>query len=301
MLTIRNVGGNLLFVHVAVTYLITFLICGLVYIHWREMVRLRRDWFRSPEYLQSFYARTLAILHVPKENKSDEGLRQLFAGLRVPYPTTSVHIGRKVGQLPDLIEYHNTTVRELEEVLVKYLRNGRLGKKRPTIRVGGTCGCGGMRRDAIDFYTAKLRRTEAAIEEYRNRVDTHKAENYGFASMAAVPYAHVVAKILQGKHPKGTDITLAPNPKDIVRSLLNHFFFIGILMLNLIDMEQHEQIRLRACTQKDERVHLAGRGLFFQHGSSPCHISSCQPRLTHDLCPLPPRMVGRLWVDICSR
>ena len=34
--------------------------------------------------------------------------------------------------------------------------------------------------------------------------------------MAAVPYAHIVAKQLERKHPKGTDIALAPNPKDIV-------------------------------------------------------------------------------------
>jgi len=34
--------------------------------------------------------------------------------------------------------------------------------------------------------------------------------------MAAVPYAHIVAQILNGKHPKGTTIELAPNPKDIV-------------------------------------------------------------------------------------
>lgn len=64
--------------------------------------------------------------------------------------------------------------------------------------------------------SAKLKRTEAAIEEYRNQIDTRKAENYGFASMAAVPYAQAVAKMLQGKHPKGTTIELAPNPKDIV-------------------------------------------------------------------------------------
>lgn len=38
--------------------------------------------------------------------------------------------------------------------------------------------------------------------------------------MAAVPYAHIVAKILSNKHPKGTDIALAPNPKDIVRLLI---------------------------------------------------------------------------------
>lgn len=37
--------------------------------------------------------------------------------------------------------------------------------------------------------------------------------------MGAVPYAHIVAKILEGKSKKGAVITLAPNPKDIVRHL----------------------------------------------------------------------------------
>lgn len=153
MLTIRDVSGNLLYAHVAVTYLITFLTMFCVHVHWKEMVRLRHTWFRSPEYLESFYARTLQILHVPKKNQSDEGIKALFGTVKVPYPTTSVHIGRKVGKLPDLIEYHNTTVRELEAVLVKYLKGGKLSRKRPTIRIGSTCGCGGTRKDAIEFYT----------------------------------------------------------------------------------------------------------------------------------------------------
>ena len=153
MLTIRDVSGNLLYAHVAVTYLITFLIMFCVYVHWREVVRLRHAWFRSPEYLESFYARTLQVLHVPKKNQSDEGIKTIFDTVKVPYPTTSVHIGRKVGKLPDLIEYHNTTVREFEAVLVKYLKGGKLGRKRPTIRIGAICGCGGTKKDAIEFYT----------------------------------------------------------------------------------------------------------------------------------------------------
>ncbi|KAF4563229.1 hypothetical protein EYR40_007061 [Pleurotus pulmonarius] len=221
MLTIRDVHDRWLFFHVVATYLVTFIIIGFVYIHWREMVRLRHAWFRSPEYLQSFYARTLAVLHVPKKNQSDEGIKAIFESVKVPYPTTSVHVGRKVGRLPELIDYHNETVRELEQVLVKYLKGGRIGKKRPTIRTGGCCGIGGTQRDAIEFYTAKLKRTEGAIEDYRAQIDTRKAENYGFASMAAVPYAHIVAHILRGKHPKGTDITLAPNPKDIIWENMN--------------------------------------------------------------------------------
>ena len=35
--------------------------------------------------------------------------------------------------------------------------------------------------------------------------------------MAAVPYAHIVANMLRRKSPKGAKVTLAPNPKDIVR------------------------------------------------------------------------------------
>ena len=61
-----------------------------------------------------------------------------------------------------------------------------------------------------------MKKTEQAIEDYRAQIDRRKAENYGFASLAAVPYAHIVAQKLEGKHPLGTSISLAPNPKDIV-------------------------------------------------------------------------------------
>ncbi|KAH9855932.1 DUF221-domain-containing protein [Lenzites betulinus] len=217
MLTIRDLEKtDWVFAHIAMTYVITFVIMGFVWWHWRAVVRLRRDWFRSPEYIQSFYARTLMVTDVPKKMQSDEGIRAVFESVQVPYPTTSVHIGRKVGRLPELIEYHNDAVRDLEAVLVKYLKGGKIGKKRPTITIGGHMGCGGEKKDAIDYYTAKLQRAERAVEEFRSKIDLRKPENYGFASMAAVPYAHVVANLLRHKHPKGSTITLAPNPRDIV-------------------------------------------------------------------------------------
>lgn len=153
MLTIRDVKGSLLFVHVAVSYAISALVMFFVWRNWKEMLRLRQAWFRSPEYMKSFYARTLAVTHVPKKFQSDEGIRAIFESVQVPYPTTSVHISRKVGQLPELIEYHNTAVRELEQVLVTYLKGGRIAKERPTIRIGGFMGMGGVKKDAIDFYT----------------------------------------------------------------------------------------------------------------------------------------------------
>ncbi|EIM85025.1 DUF221-domain-containing protein [Stereum hirsutum FP-91666 SS1] len=226
MMTIRDVGGNFLFVHVGMVYIITLIVCGGIWYNWREMVRLRRQWYRSPEYVQSFYARTLAITKVPKKLQSDEGIRAIFESVQVPYPTTSVHIGRRVGRLPELIEFHNQTVRELEQILVRYLKGGKLAKERPMIRHGGFMGMGGRKEDAIDYYTsrthsAKLQRTERAVEEARAQIENRKPENYGFASMAAVPYAHIVAQMLEKKHPKGTYIELAPNPKDIIWDNLN--------------------------------------------------------------------------------
>ena len=80
------------------------------------MVRLRWEWFRSPEYQASFFARTLMLTHVPKKLQSDAALHQLLNSIGMPYPTTEVHIGRVVGALPDLIEKHEEMVRKLERV-----------------------------------------------------------------------------------------------------------------------------------------------------------------------------------------
>jgi calcium permeable stress-gated cation channel len=88
---------------------------------------------------------------------------------------------------------------------------------------------------SVSFFTgsAKLQRTEKAVDEYRKQFDTRKPESYGFASMASVPYAHVVTYMLRQKRPKGTDVILAPNPRDIVR-------FVVLCMMSLtaiLDLE----------------------------------------------------------------
>ncbi|KAF8546213.1 DUF221-domain-containing protein [Imleria badia] len=241
MLTIRDVRGPYLFSHVAISYAISGLVMYFIWRNWTQMLRLRQEWFRSPEYLESVYARTLIVANVPKDSQSDEGIRTIFESVQVPYPTTSVHIGRKVGRLPELIEYHNTAVRELEQALITYLRGGRIAKERPTIRIGGFLGICGVKTDAIDFYTAKLKCTDKEIKDYRKEIDTHEAENYGFASFAAVEYAHIVAKMLRRTHPQDTNITLAPNPKDIIWQNLNKTKrelgrnrLIGFLLLVLV-------------------------------------------------------------------
>lgn len=97
-----------------------------------------------------------------------------------------------------------------------------------------------------------MKRCEAAIEAYRDEIDTRKAENYGFASMAAVPYAHIVARMLEGKNPRGTTVTLAPNPKDLVSHLLVD------LVRRLIGYNRYGRISVNLRQRCIANVSLAG-------------------------------------------
>jgi hypothetical protein len=152
-MSILDVTGPVLYAHVGLTYFITLTVIFLVNLKWKKVLELRMQWFHSSEYLNSFYARSLCITQVRPRDRSDQGILDILTSINLNYPATGVHIGRDIGDLSELIEYHNRTVCQLERVLVKYLRRGKLGQRRPTIRVGGWCCFGGQKKDAISFYT----------------------------------------------------------------------------------------------------------------------------------------------------
>lgn len=136
----------------------------------------------------------------------------MLSALGIPYPTTAVHIGRRVGHLPELVEEHNNAVRELEQVLTTYTKGGKLASKRPTMKIGSFMGCGGRRVDTIDHMSARIKLLEDRVNQARETITDRKSEPYGFASFSAVPYAHVVARRLRQKKIKGSTFSLAPLP-----------------------------------------------------------------------------------------
>ncbi|KAF8911479.1 hypothetical protein CPB84DRAFT_1841987 [Gymnopilus junonius] len=215
-MTIQYVQGVRLYAHIGSTYLFTLLLMFLVYFHWRAVYRLRNEWFHSPEYRHLFYARTLSITNIPPRLQSDAGLYKIFNALQLPYQVTSVHIGRRVGALPDLIAEHDSAVIGLEQVLAEYSEGDQLASERPIIVLGGLWGMGGRSVDAIEYYTARIKHAEAAVQQYYAQLNLQRAENYGFATMASIPAAHAAARELRGDHPKGITVELAPNPKDII-------------------------------------------------------------------------------------
>lgn len=241
-LNMSNVHGSYMWAHVGMSYIGTIVALSFIWYHYREMVRLRWSYFRSEEYQTSFHARTLMITDVTKRYQADNALGAVLSEIKMPYPTTEVHIGRRVGILPDLIEKHNDLVRELERVLAKYLKHpDKVPAKRPTKTIGGFMGIGGEKVDAIDYLTNQINRVEAAVMHQRETIQEKQPEMYGFASLAAVPYAHAAAKVLQNKKPGGMRVTLAPPPagiiwKNLTRSRASRAksSFFGFLMLLLL-------------------------------------------------------------------
>ncbi|SCZ94465.1 BZ3500_MvSof-1268-A1-R1_Chr12-2g03916 [Microbotryum saponariae] len=217
ILTISKVRGSWLWAHVTMTYVLTAVVFYFIWVNYDQMVKMRWQWFRSDEYQNTLHARSIMVTQIQKRDRSDEGLFNLLRTLQIPYPTTAVHIGRKVGTLPELIQRHNDAVRALEGVLTSYFKDpNRIATNRPTMRVGGWMGMGGKKVDSIDYLTQKIQRFDERIEVTRQGITGAKPENYGFASFETVPYAHLVAKKLEGKKKGDARWDLAPSPQDII-------------------------------------------------------------------------------------
>ncbi|KAJ9122705.1 hypothetical protein QFC24_004134 [Naganishia onofrii] len=239
LLTIQNLNGNILWAHVAMVYIITLLVCYFVWYHWKKMILLRQAWFRSDEYQNRIYSRTLMVTQVPKDFRTDEGLVHLMGklkvdGIKIGQQIDCTSIGRRLDDFPELIEEHNKAVRNLEETLVKYLKGNQLGAKRPQITKGGFIGCGGETkaspsrvpqlvkylRDKIDqkrLDIDALIRKDRQARKQRKQTKPH-GENYGFVTLKTISEAHRIARTHRGrlKELNGARIQLAPSPQDLI-------------------------------------------------------------------------------------
>ena len=176
---------------------------------------------------------------VPKDYRTDEGLVHLMGklkvdGIKIGQQIDCTSIGRKLEDFPDLVEEHNNTVRALEEVLVKYLKNDQIAAKRPTTKIGSTLGLGGTKVDAIDHHAKKVKELRDKIEAKRADIDAlirkdrnarkqkksvkPHGENYGFVTFKTIAEAHRIARAHRGrlKGLGGAELSLAPPSRDLV-------------------------------------------------------------------------------------
>ncbi|KAL9025362.1 MAG: hypothetical protein Q9196_005795, partial [Gyalolechia fulgens] len=208
-----------LWVHVICVWVIDLIVAFFLWRNYGAIVRLRRQYFDSPEYLMSLHSRTLMVTDIPPADRTDEGLLRLVDQVEHTAGLPRAAIGRNVKELPDMIEEYDEAVRELESVLAKYLKNpDNLPAKRPTMRASKKyrANNGGNRVDSIDYLTSRIRELEIEINHVRESVDKRNAMPFGFASYERIEDAHTVAFAAQKKHPRGTTIRLAPRPSDLI-------------------------------------------------------------------------------------
>ncbi|RDW88937.1 putative RSN1 [Coleophoma cylindrospora] len=203
-------------------WIFDIIVCGFLWWNYRKVLFLRRQYYDSPEYHASLHARTLMINDIPKDFRSDEGIGRLIDEVAPTSSFARSAVARNVKDLPELIEEHNGTVRELEKVLAKYLKDpANLPAARPTCKPSKKDPSfasypKGQKLDAIDYLTNRIKELEIEVKEVRLTVDKRNPLPYGFASYEAIDEAHHIAYTARRKHPQGTTIVLAPRPNDII-------------------------------------------------------------------------------------
>ena len=218
-MTPEFIKAKALWAHVVSAYFIDIIIAFFLWRNYLAVKRLRKQYFQSPEYLKSLHSRTLMITDIPPSSRTDEGVLRLLDGVEKTAGLPRASIGRNVKELPDLIEEHEETVRKLESVLARYLKNpDRLPSARPVIRPSRKYrqNNGDDKVDAIDYLTGRIRELEAEIVHVRDLIDKRNAMPYGFAIYEKIEEAHIVALEARKKHPQGTTVELAPKPSNLI-------------------------------------------------------------------------------------
>ncbi|KAG7120320.1 hypothetical protein HYQ44_004816 [Verticillium longisporum] len=222
MLTPSNVWGDAQWAQVTVAYGINAIVMFFLWWNTKKVLHLRRRYFESDEYQNSLHARTLMLYDLPKDRSSDEGIARIIDEVVPSSSFSRTAVARNVKDLPKLIAQHDHTVRKLESVLAKYMKNpAQLPPNRPLCKPSKkdpsfSTYPKGQKVDAIEYLTQRIKTLEVEIKQVRQSVDKRSSMPYGFASYSDITEAHNIAYACRKKHPHGSTIKLAPRPNDII-------------------------------------------------------------------------------------
>ncbi|KAK1780144.1 hypothetical protein QBC45DRAFT_112750 [Copromyces sp. CBS 386.78] len=220
--TPMNVWNQWQWATVVMSWVTTLIVCFFLWWNYRKVFQLRIQYLKSEEYQQSLHARTLMLYDIPKNLTSDEGIARIIDSVAPSSSFSRTAVARDVKILPTLIEQHGKTVRKLEQVLAKYLKDPKnLPPTRPVCRPSKedpsfSTYPKDKKLDAIDYLTQRIKLLELEIKEVRQRIDKRGSMPYGFASYSDISEAHAIAYLCRSKKPLGARVTLAPKPNDIV-------------------------------------------------------------------------------------
>ena len=195
-LTPLTVQGSAIWAYVVVAYLFDVVIFYFLWANYRAILRLRRTYLDSTEYQRSLHSRTLLMTDIPQDLRTDDGIVKIAEEVKASRDLPRAAIARNVKELPELIEEHEQTVRNLEKILAKHLKNpDQLPTQRPTCKASKNDKAykKGQSVDAIEYLTSRIKELETEIKEVRLQIDKRNPLSYGFATYESIAEAHGTA------------------------------------------------------------------------------------------------------------
>lgn len=214
--------GKRLWNFVVAAYISNSVCCIFLWINYRAIRRLQRQYFESYEYRGSLRARTLLISGISERFRTDAGIVSMVEEVKTSRATPQGIIARDVGNLPKLFAEHEAFVRALEKALVSQLKT--LGKVEQNISHAGSIQ--GVR--TVAWNQARILRQLARIEDLEGKIkhgqltsNQRSPLQYGFAIYQDCADADAVVRAGRPERSPYKSIRFAPYPSDIIWSNLD--------------------------------------------------------------------------------
>ncbi|KAK9475860.1 hypothetical protein V1514DRAFT_299739 [Lipomyces japonicus] len=220
LMTPTLLSGRPMIAHVVLAYVVDFTVFFCLWKMYRDVFKLKQEYFVSKEYKNSLHSRSLLIFEITKRFRSNAGLATILADAKESRKVEQVVIGRSSHGLGTWVAEREECVLELESILAKYLKYpDNLPSTRPICKPMKNDSIHDRHKklDAIDYYLNRIQTLEDKILIARQSLGSRKEMPYGFASYPTVADAHAVAIANRSSSLTGNcRIKLAPTRTDII-------------------------------------------------------------------------------------
>ncbi|KAI9221883.1 hypothetical protein BC828DRAFT_379847 [Blastocladiella britannica] len=204
---------NFIWGHVVMSYILSGAVVYLLSGLWEDYVTLRQEWFRSPAYYNSTYARTMLVTNLSSSMLRDNmTLAAAMHEVNVKH-FVSATLGLKVSVLQEAVERREKYVMELEGIIHKAF-SGDLEQYKPDSAANLALPGSALPAEAQRL-CEKICALNNQISDMRRNGCEAKAIHAGFVEFETPEETH---EVVEQMHGKALDLTLetAPRPENLI-------------------------------------------------------------------------------------
>ncbi|KAI9189840.1 hypothetical protein H9P43_001273 [Blastocladiella emersonii ATCC 22665] len=204
---------NFLWGHVVMAFALSAYILYLFRNLWIDFVRLRQNYFRSPEYYNSIHARTILVTNLKSSMLRDNyALADAMHEVNVMHFSTAT-LALKVSKLEEAVQKRERHILDLEGIMHRTFK-ARLDAHRPDSAANLALPNAQLPPEAQKLCD-KIKALDATIYDMRRNGCEAKAIHAGFVEFEYPEDCHEVVEQLRGKA-LDLHIEPAPRPEDLI-------------------------------------------------------------------------------------